>query len=308
MSAPAYHVAVLAERSAEALVTDPDGAYVDATFGGGGHARLILERLSPAGRLLAFDQDPDAAAEAARIGDERLLFAPANFRHLERYVRLHGLPPLAGVLADLGVSSHQFDVPERGFSYRYDAPLDMRMSQDSHQRTAAELLRDLDADELQRVLGDYGEVRNARTLARAIVERRGSQPFRTTGDLAALAGNYVRGATPPRYLAQVFQALRMAVNDEIGALGELLLASQRIVRRPGGRLVVISYHSGEDRLVKNVMRSGRLDGRHDADDFGRIARPWTVETRKPIEAPETEQKDNPRARSAKLRVATRNET
>ena len=297
-----YHVPVLARAAVDALVTDPDGAYADVTFGGGGHARLILERLSDRGRLLAFDQDPDAREQAERIDDARLLFAAANFRHLGRYVALHDLRPLAGLLADLGVSSHQFDVPERGFSFRYDAPLDMRMARGAGQ-TAAEFLAAASADELQEALGVYGEVRNARTLARAIATARERQAIRTTGDLLGVVDRHVRGQRP-RYLAQVFQALRMAVNDEIGALEELLVQSENVVGA-GGRLVVISYHSGEDRLVKNVMRSGRLDGRHDADDFGRIRRPWRPETRKPLEASADEIHTNPRARSARLRVATR---
>lgn len=295
---------VLAEASVDALVVDPGGHYVDATFGGGGHAREILARLSPRGRLLAFDQDPDAAAEAAQIGDERLLFAAANFRHLGKFVALHGLAPLSGALADLGVSSHQFDVPQRGFSFRYDAPLDMRMSQSGDTDAAAFLAR-ASADELQEALGVYGEVRNARTLARALVEARETQALRTTGDLLGVVDRHVRGQRP-RYLAQVFQALRMAVNEELDALGELLLQCERLVGA-GGRLVCLSYHSGEDRLVKNVMRSGRLDGQHDADDYGRIRRPWRPETRRPVAAAEDERRDNPRARSARLRIATRTE-
>ncbi len=303
----AYHVPVLREASVEALITDPEGAYVDATFGGGGHARLILERLGAQGRLLAFDRDPDALGQAEAIEDERLLFAPSNFRHLGRYQRLHRLGPLDGVLADLGVSSHQFDVAERGFSYRFDAPLDMRMDQRANPRgpTAAQLLREIDVEKLQYVLSAYGEVRNARTVARAIVGARGTQALRTTGDLLAVLGPHIRGQRP-RYLAQVFQAVRMAVNDEMGALEELLLASQHALK-PGGKLVVISYHSGEDRLVKAVMRTGQPDGAHDADDFGRITRPWSIVTKKPIEATEEEITKNPRARSARLRIAVRND-
>ena len=298
-----YHVPVLAQASLDLLVTDPGGTYVDATFGGGGHARLLLGRLGPGAKVYAFDQDPDAAANAAAVDDERLVFVAANFRHLRRYLRLYGEGRVDGVLADLGVSSHQFDEPARGFSYRYDAPLDMRMSQSPHVATAAELLGRADADELQRIFGEYGEVRNARTLARAIVERRGRHALRTTGDLVAVADALVRGQRP-RYLAQVFQALRIAVNDELGALGAFL-ADARAVVRPGGRLVVISYHSGEDRLVKNVMKTGREDGRHDADEYGRIARPWSAVARKPLEAPAAETLHNPRARSARLRAATR---
>ena len=300
-----YHVPVLAEASLDLLVTDPDGTYVDATFGGGGHARLLLGRLGAGARVYAFDQDPDAVANATAIDDERLVFVAANFRHLRRYLRLYGVGHVDGVLADLGVSSHQFDEPERGFSYRYDAPLDMRMSQSDAQTSAADLLRRADAEELQRILGEYGEVRNARTLAHAIVERRGRHALRTTGDLVALADGYVRGQRP-RYLAQVFQALRIAVNDEMTALSEFLADARRVVR-PGGRLVVISYHSGEDRLVKNVMKTGREDGRHDADEYGRISRPWSVAAKKPMEAPAAETLQNPRARSARLRAATRND-
>ena len=300
-----YHVPVLAQASLDLLVTDPGGTYVDATFGGGGHARLLLRRLGPTAKVYAFDQDPDAAANAAAIDDERLVFVAANFRHLRRYLRLYGVDAVDGVLADLGVSSHQFDEPDRGFSYRYDAPLDMRMSQSDQEATAAELLRRADAEELQRILGEYGEVRNARTLARAIVERRGQHALRTTGDLVALADGFVRGQRP-RYLAQVFQALRIAVNEEMEALSDLLADARRVIR-PGGRLVAISYHSGEDRLVKNVMKTGREDGKHDADDYGRIRRPWKALTKKPLEAPAAETLENPRARSARLRAAMRND-
>ena len=239
------------------------------------------------------------------MDDERLLFVAANFRHLRRYLRLHGIATVDGVLADLGVSSHQFDLPDRGFSYRFDAPLDMRMSQSDEQPTAAQLLRSVDADELQRILGEYGEVRNAKTLALAIVKERERRKLHTTGDLVSVLDSHVRGQRP-RYLSQVFQALRIAVNDEMPALEEFLRGAQESIAT-GGRLVVISYHSGEDRLVKNVMRTGRTDGQHDADEYGQIARPWSVVTKKPIEAPAAETLSNPRARSARLRAAKRNE-
>jgi 16S rRNA (cytosine1402-N4)-methyltransferase len=300
-----YHVPVLAKAAVEALVHNPNGTYVDVTFGGGGHAQLILDQLGPEGRLIAFDQDPDAEEQAKRINDDRLLFIAANFRHIARYLRLHKVKKIDGLLADLGVSSHQFDVPERGFSFRYDAPLDMRMSQDDTVPTAAQLLQEIDAEELQWVLGTYGEVRNARTVAKAIVAERSTRTLKTTGDLLGLLDGYIRG-NRPRYLAQVFQALRIAVNDEMGALEEMLTAAQEVMS-PGGKLVVMSYHSGEDRLVKHVMRTGKPDGQHDADDFGRIRRPWKVETRKPLEADEDETRENPRARSARLRVAMRND-
>lgn len=299
-----YHVPVLAKAAVEALVHDPNGTYVDVTFGGGGHAQLILDQLGPEGRLIAFDQDPDAELQAKRINDDRLLFVAANFRHIARYLRLHRVMEIDGLLGDLGVSSHQFDVPERGFSYRYDAPLDMRMSQDDSVPTAAQLLQTIDAEDLQWILGNYGEVRNARTVAQAIVAERETRSLKTTGDLLGLLDGYIRGLRP-RYLSQVFQALRIAVNDEMGALEEMLTAAQEVMR-PGGKLVIMSYHSGEDRLVKHMMKTGQPDGKHDADDFGRIRRPWKVETRKPLEADENETRDNPRARSARLRVATRN--
>ncbi|MFK8055713.1 MAG: 16S rRNA (cytosine(1402)-N(4))-methyltransferase RsmH [Saprospiraceae bacterium] len=300
-----YHVPVLAKATVEALVHDPNGTYVDVTFGGGGHSQLILDQLGPEGRLIAFDQDPDAEEQAKRINDDRLLFVAANFRHIGRYLRLHRITQIDGLLADLGVSSHQFDVPERGFSYRYDAPLDMRMSQDDSVPTAAQLLQKIDAEELQWILGTYGEVRNARTVAQAIVAERTTRSFKTTGDLLGFLDGYIRGLRP-RYLSQVFQALRIAVNDEMGALEEMLTAAQDVMR-PGGKLVVMSYHSGEDRLVKHMMKTGKPDGQHDADDFGRIRRPWKVETRKPVEADEDETRDNPRARSARLRIAMRND-
>jgi 16S rRNA (cytosine1402-N4)-methyltransferase len=299
-----YHIPVLAKAAVDALVVDPKGTYVDATFGGGGHSRLILEALAPEGRLIAFDQDPDAQREVDRLSDDRLLFVAANFRHLQRYLRLHRVTEIDGLLADLGVSSHQFDVPERGFSYRYDAPLDMRMSQEPGLPSAADLLKHIDAEELQWVLGNYGEVRNARTVAEAIVAEREKRSLQTTGDLVGLLDGYIRGQRP-RYLSQVFQALRIAVNDEMGALEDMLTAAREVMK-PGGMLVVMSYHSGEDRLVKHMMRTGKPDGKHDADEFGRISRPWTVKTRKPLEADEDETRDNPRARSAKLRVAMRN--
>ena len=296
---------VLAEASLDLLVTDPQGTYVDVTFGGGGHTRRLLGRLGPDARVFGFDQDPDAVANAESVQDERLTFVAANFRHLRRYLRLYGVDEVDGVLADLGVSSHQFDEPDRGFSYRYDAPLDMRMSQSDEQPSAAELLQRTDADALQAILGEYGEVRNARTLAHAIVERRETTELRTTGDLVSLLDQFVRGQRP-RYLAQVFQALRIAVNEEMPALEDLLSDAQAVMK-PGGRLVVISYHSGEDRLVKNVMKTGRKDGQHEKDEYGRITRPWNVVTKKPLEAPAAETLSNPRARSARLRAAMRND-
>ena len=274
-----------------------DGVYVDATFGGGGHSRLILNQLGPSGKLFAFDQDADAVANAPK--DERFTLIESNFRYLRRFLRFYGHPQVDGILADLGVSSHQLDVPERGFSFRFEAPLDMRMNART-QRTAADLVNDLDAEALQRVLGQFGEVRNARTLAKAIVEQRRVRPFRTIQDLLAVTEPRVRGARH-RYLAQVFQALRMAVNRETEVLAEFLEQCHAALR-PGGRLVVISYHSIEDRMVKNVLRTGNVDGRAEKDWYGRSTSPYRIVTRKAITPEPEELERNPRSRSAKLRI------
>lgn len=295
-----YHVPVLADESVDYLITRPDGVYVDVTFGGGGHGRLVLKALSPQGKLFGFDQDPDAAANA--LDDDRFTFVAANFRDLRNYLRLYGVEHIDGLLADLGVSSHQFDAAERGFSFRFDAPLDMRMNQEGA-RTAADLVNGLGAEDLQYVLGQFGEVRNARTLAQAIVAARESRPVRTIGDFLTVVDPLVRGQRN-RYLAQVFQALRIAVNDEIEALTGLLQQATELLR-PGGRLVVISYHSLEDRLVKNFMRAGRADGKPEKDFYGNINRPYRILTRKPVAPSAAEIARNPRARSAKLRVGER---
>lgn len=293
-----YHEPVMARESLEMLAIQRDGIYVDATFGGGGHSRLILEALGPKGMLVAFDQDADAAAQA--WDDPRLRFVPHNFRHLKRFLRLYGIGQIDGLLADLGVSSHQLDTAERGFSYRFDAPLDMRMNQEEGQ-PAADILNSLDAASLQELFSRYGEVRNARTLAMKIVETRSGKPFRTVGDLLAVAEPLSMGQRF-RYLSQVFQALRIEVNDELGALEELLLDALETLR-PGGRLVVISYHSLEDRAVKNFFKTGNILGEVDADEYGHIHRPFQVVTKKALEPTTEEITRNPRARSARLRVA-----
>lgn len=294
-----YHEPVLADECIRALALKSDGIYVDVTFGGGGHARRILEGLGPEGRLLAFDQD--AAAQANLPEDERLIFVPQNFRHLRRFAAFHQLESVDGILADLGVSSHQFDQPDRGFSYRFpDELLDMRMDQ-QHRLTAADLLNAWDAEKLQDVLGSYGEVRNARSLAHALVAHRAIRPFRRVGDLLDVLGPMVRGDWH-RYHAQVFQALRIAVNEEMAALEEMLQAAAELLR-PGGRLVVLTYHSLEDRLVKRFMRDGNIRGDAEKDWYGNIHRPFLVLTKTPVTATEEEIKKNPRAHSAKLRVA-----
>ncbi len=295
-----YHVPVLAQACIDLLEIKADGVYVDVTFGGGGHSRLILEKLGPDGRLIAFDQDADAQANLPK--DERILFAPANFRHLRRYLRLFGFPKVDGILADLGVSSHQFDVPERGFSFRFDAALDMRMNQEGGM-TAASYLAQCTASELQDLFSTYGEVRNARTLAQRLVDTREQRPIQTVADLIAVAEPLARGQRA-KYLAQVFQALRIAVNDEMGALEDMLQQATAALKA-GGHLVVMSYHSLEDRLVKNVLKTGQASGEMIKDFYGNIYRPYRLVNKKPLEADAAEVAANPRARSAKLRVGER---
>ncbi len=292
-----YHVPVMLTECLEGLQLKPDGVYVDVTFGGGGHSRAIVERLTT-GKLVAFDQDDDAAKNVWE--DERLIFVNQNFRHVKRYLKLYKLAPVDGILADLGVSSYQIDTPERGFSTRFDAELDMRMDTAS-QLTAADVLNTYTADALQDVFSKYGEVRNSKTLALAIVDARGKAPLQTIADLKAVAEPLGRGNIN-RYLAQVFQALRIEVNQEMQVLEEFLTDAAEVLK-PGGRLVVMSYHSLEDRLVKNYMKAGTASGEPEKDLFGRSSLPFKVITRKPVEATREELKRNPRSRSARLRVA-----
>jgi 16S rRNA (cytosine1402-N4)-methyltransferase len=300
-----YHEPVLLAETIELLRLRPEGVYVDATFGGGGHAVPLLNHLSGKGRLYAFDQDDDARANAQRppfAGHPNFQFVQSNFRHLKQHLRADGVRAgqVDGILADLGVSSYQLDTPERGFSYRFDAGLDMRMNNLDGPR-AADLLNQRPAEELQRIFSEYGEVRNARTLAQACVRARTQKPFRTTADLVALCDTLLMGERW-RYLSQVFQALRMEVNDEVGALRDFLVGSLEMLA-PGGRLAVITYHSIEDRLVKNFIKTGDPDGEVEKDFYGNITRPFELITRKPLEPSEAEIIRNPRARSAKLRVA-----
>lgn len=292
-----YHQPVLARECLEGLAIKPDGVYVDATFGGGGHAKLILRELGGNGRLIGFDQDKDAAANAP--DDPRLLFVAANFRYLNRFLRLHGVASVDGILADLGVSSHQLDTRERGFSYRFDAPLDMRMNQ-LEERTAADVVNTYSAPELQEVFSKYGEVRNARTLAQVIAEAREQTPIQTVGGFLQIVDPVIRGHRN-RYLSQVFQALRIEVNDEMGVLQDFLEQSLEVLRE-GGRLAVIAYHSVEDRMVKSFLKTGNVEGSVEKDFYGNIYRPFKVLTRKAIVPDATEITDNPRARSAKLRI------
>ncbi|MFA0962817.1 16S rRNA (cytosine(1402)-N(4))-methyltransferase RsmH [Roseivirga sp. BDSF3-8] len=296
----AYHNPVMLQECLEGLALKPGGTYVDVTFGGGGHSRAILEQLQ-GGRLVVFDQDADAKANAEAIDDERLIFAPANFRYLKRYLRLHRIDQIDGLLADLGVSSHQIDDADRGFSTRFDARLDMRMDK-GMKKTAADLLQEYDEKDLHRILGMYGEVRNAKTLAAAIVAARVNEPIVTVADLKRILDRYAPRRKEFRYYAQVFQALRIELNDEMGALKDLLEQSAEMLA-PEGRLVVMSYHSLEDRLVKNFINKGVFHGEVEKDVYGNVDKPLSAITRKPVMAGEEEVKANPRARSAKLRVA-----
>ncbi len=293
-----YHEPVLLKESISALNIQKDGIYVDATYGGGGHSASILQKLGAKGHLFGFDQDEDALQNV--VEDERFTFIPHNFRYLKRFLRLHGVTSVDGILADLGVSSYQLDKAERGFSYRFEADLDMRMNRQSS-LTAAEILNKYDAAALQNILSLYGEVRNSKSLAEAIVAGRSQRPFKTINDFLQVLNPLIRG-NRNRYLAQVFQSLRIEVNDEIGAL-KSFLEEAREVLKPDGKMVIIAYHSLEDRLVKNFFKTGNFEGELVKDFYGNIERPFKIITKKAITASEAEQKQNPRARSAKMRVA-----
>ena len=298
-----YHLPVLLHPSVDALDIKAGGVYVDVTFGGGGHSREILKRLDGKGKLYGFDQDVDAHANVPKEFDNFFL-VPHNFRYLKKMLRVEGVKQVDGILADLGVSSHQFDEGERGFSFRADAPLDMRMDTEHGGQDARDIINTYSAERLQNILSEFGEVRNARTLAQAIVAERNKQAINTTGDLLRLAENYAMVPNKNRYYAQIFQALRMEVNEEMTALKEMLAQSAEILK-PGGRLVVISYHSLEDRLAKLFIKKGNFDGADDSDMFGNVNRPLKAVNNKPIEPDATEIKLNPRARSAKMRVAVK---
>ena len=294
-----YHTPVLLKESVDALVTRPDGCYADATFGGGGHSAEILRRLGPDGRLIAFDRDADALANA--LDDPRFTLRHNNFRFIHNYTLLHAPEGLDGILADLGVSSHQFDTAERGFSFRFSAPLDMRMNGQGD-KTAADIVNSYTQEELERIFRLYGEVNNARKLAQLIVAAR-REPIRTTDDL----DNAISAALPSfashKVLAKIYQALRIEVNQEMLALEKFLQGAVRALR-PGGRLVVITYHSLEDRMVKNFIRSGNVEGTETRDLlYGRPTAPLTAVTRKGVVPEEAEIAWNTRARSAKMRVA-----
>lgn len=294
-----YHTPALLARSLEALSLNPSGIYVDATFGGGGHSRAIVERLGAEGHLYGFDQDEDAVARA--IDDRRFTMVYGNFRFLSNFLRYYGVDKVDGILADLGVSSHHFDDAGRGFSFRSDATLDMRMNRHGA-LTAPKVLNEYDADRLSDIFYLYGELRQARRIAAAIVKSRDRQPIMTAGQLLATVKPLINPRHEKKELAQLFQALRIEVNGELEALREFLRQASCVLRR-GGRLAVITYHSLEDRLVKNFMRTGNVRGDVDKDFFGRVSSPWRVVTGKPVVADDDEVARNPRARSAKLRVA-----
>jgi 16S rRNA (cytosine1402-N4)-methyltransferase len=298
MSIPAYHIPVMLDPCIEGLAILPGGVYVDVTFGGGGHAKAILARLE-GGQLFGFDQDSDALANAPQ--DPRFTFVQANFRDIKRYLRLHGIKQVDGILADLGISSHQIDAPERGFSTRFQGDLDMRMNQ-SAELSAKELLATVDEGRLHKILGMYGEIKNAKTLAQSIVAERSVKPFTTTEGFTAFLKRFAPRGKEFKYYAQVFQALRIEVNDELGALEELLLSAVELLK-PEGRLVVMSYHSLEDRLVKSLMTKGKFQGEVEKDFYGNLLRPLEPISRGAITALEEELALNPRARSAKLRIA-----
>lgn len=292
------HTTVLLQETIDALDVKPDGIYIDATFGGGGHSRLLLEKLNAQGKLFAFDQDETVRNHV--IDDARFTFFHQNFSEIKRMLRFEGIKQVDGILADLGVSSHHFDTGERGFSYRFDAPLDMRMNV-QETVTAADILNTYSAEKLQKIFSEYGEVRNSKTLAETIVKNRVIKPLRRISDLLTLTDQV--GAGPKmRYLSQVFQALRIEVNDELGALNKFLAQSIEVLK-PGGRIAVITFHSLEDRPVKNFFKTGNVEGKLDQDFYGNIKKSFENLTKKPILPSEIEIKNNPRARSAKLRVA-----
>ncbi|MCF3111620.1 16S rRNA (cytosine(1402)-N(4))-methyltransferase RsmH [Niabella sp. CC-SYL272] len=296
-----YHIPVLLQETIAALHIRPDGVYVDATFGGGGHSAAILSQLGEHGRLVAFDQDADAAQNLPR--DERVLFIPQNFRHLKRFLRLHAIHKVDGILADLGVSSHQFDEADRGFSIRFNADMDMRMDR-RQPVTAFDILQTYTEQQLHKLFEKYGEVTNAKTLARTIVETRDRVSLKTIDAFKNALRPVVKG-NPNKYFAQVFQALRIEVNQELEALKDLLEQARDVVQ-PGGRIAIITFHSLEDRLVKQFFRDGSFEEKDDNPFVQHTAeKVFTVITRKPITAGEDELKRNTRSRSAKLRVAER---
>ena len=301
-TAESYHVPVLLQESVDGLDIKPDGIYVDVTFGGGGHSREILNRLGKKGHLYSFDQDEDA--EKNILNDNRFTFVRSNFRYLRNWMRYYGVDQIDGLLADLGVSSHHFDDETRGFSFRFDAPLDMRMNKRSGM-TAAEILNNYDENQLADIFYIYGELKNARKIATAIIKARSVKAIETTADLLQATESLFQREREKKETAKLFQALRIEVNHEMDALKEMLSGAQAVLRE-GGRLSVITYHSLEDRIVKNIMKAGNAEGKVSQDFFGRIEAPFRQISNKVIIPDEEEQLRNPRSRSAKLRIAEKN--
>jgi 16S rRNA (cytosine1402-N4)-methyltransferase len=295
----AYHVPVLLKEVINGLKIVPSGTYVDCTFGGGGHSKKILEKLNPEGKLIVFDQDEDARKNVP--GDERVIFVPHNFRHLQRFLRFYKITKVNGILADLGVSSHQFNEAERGFSTRFNAALDMRMNQ-NEKITAADIIKNYSEEQLHKIFEKYGEVTNSKTLAKTITELRRSQSLNTIQEFKSAVYPIVKG-NPEKYFAQVFQALRIQVNDELNVLKELLVQSVEVLEE-GGRIAVITFHSLEDRIVKNFFKNGNFEEEQEQDLFGnKTKNELKVITKKPIVPSTEELKINPRSRSSKLRIA-----
>ena len=298
-TAETYHVPVLLNESIDGLDIKPDGIYIDVTFGGGGHSKEILRRLGKKGHLYSFDQDPDA--EKNIVNDDRFTFVRSNFRYLKNWMRYYGVDHIDGLLADLGVSSHHFDDETRGFSFRFDAPLDMRMNKRAG-TTAAEILNNYDEEQLADIFYIYGELKNARKIAATIAKARNEKKIETTDDFLHVTEKLFQREREKKEMAKMFQALRIEVNHEMDALKEMLNGTKDLLCE-GGRLSVITYHSLEDRIVKNMMKAGNVEGKIKQDFFGRIEAPFRLINNKVIVPSDEEQQQNPRSRSAKLRVA-----
>lgn len=294
-----YHIPALLPQAIELLDIQPDGIYIDATFGGGGHSRAIIDKLNEKGRLYSFDRDLDAYQN--RIEDERFTFVHGNFRHIENFMKFYGVGKVNGILADFGVSFHHFDTPARGFSFRHDAPLDMRMNQLAS-KTAAQFLEEADEKSLLSVLKTYSDLKKPGAVVKSILSAREKEPVLTTSQLAEAVKGSLDPKAEKKELAQVFQAFRIAINHEADDLRIFLDSTLRVLH-PGGRLVTLTYHSMEDRMVKNFLKTGNIEGREEKDFFGHLSTPWKILTRKPIEATPQEVGENPRARSARLRAA-----
>lgn len=295
-----YHTPALLDEAVSGLNIHPGGVYADATFGGGGHSREIVARMSEDSRLYGFDQDLDALQNA--IDDPRFTFVRSNFRYMPNFMRYYGVDSLDGILADLGVSFHHFDASDRGFTFRDDdAPLDMRMNQKGSLK-ASDILNDLPEEEIAQVIAFGSDLKNVGRIAKALTAYRAQQPILTSGDLRKALSPFINPKNEKKFLAQIYQALRIRVNDELSALCDFLMNCSKLLR-PGGRLAVITYHSLEDRLVKNLMRTGNLEGKVEQDFFGNVSSPWRLITRQPITPSPEEIERNPRSRSAKLRIA-----